>query len=431
MNYSEVLDYLYKSLPMFHRVGSVAFKPGLGNTIELCRRIGNPQTQFKSVHVAGTNGKGSSSHMLAAVTQSAGYKTGLYTSPHLKSFTERIKIDGREIEEEAVVRFVEANLRNIEEIQPSFFELTVAMCFSHFAEKHVDIAIIETGLGGRLDSTNIILPLVSLITNISYDHQAILGNTLQEIAREKAGIIKQGIPIVISEMQQEVKEVFINRAAALSSPIFFGAQLFKMRHATHMPDALVADVLDKDGNIVYPLLKSGLMGTYQLKNIPGVLATIGVLQQAGLELPEAAIRSGIAEVTGLTGLKGRWQVVNKNPLIICDTGHNVAGVEFIVEQLRLLNFDKLYWMLGVVNDKDCDSILKLLPKEAYFIFCKADIPRALDANILAGKAAGHGLQGIVIEEVGKAYSWVKSQSNPKDLIMIGGSTFVVAEIEDL
>jgi dihydrofolate synthase/folylpolyglutamate synthase len=415
---------------MFHRIGKAAYKADLHNTIALCNHLKNPQKKFRSIHVAGTNGKGSTSHLLAAILQSAGYKTGLYTSPHLKSFTERIRVNGKEISGAAVVNFVTTHQSFIEQLQPSFFELTVGMAFDEFARQAVDIAIIEVGLGGRLDSTNIITPQLSLITNISFDHQDILGKTLPEIAFEKAGIIKHNIPVVISEYQAEVADVFKEKAQSEEAPLFFAADSYKAISKTITGEAQLIDIWQQD-TLFLSDLTCQLTGIYQLKNLPGVLKTIELLHQQGFSIPEHAIRRGIAGVTTITGLKGRWQTLNQHPLIICDTGHNEGGIREVMNHISKISFDKLYLVLGFVSDKDLSPILSLLPKNAYYFFCQAQIPRALDAEVLQKEAFKYGLQGEVIRSVNEAIAGAREKASPIDMIFIGGSTFVVAEIEEL
>ncbi len=426
-DYLSTLDYLYKNLPMFQRVGAVAYKADLINTIRLCKALGNPEQTFKSIHIAGTNGKGSSSHMIAAILQSAGYKTGLYTSPHLKEFTERIKINGQDIEKEFVVDFVRRIKPEIEKIQPSFFEITVAMAFDYFAASEVDFAVIETGLGGRLDSTNVITPILSLITNIGYDHMDILGYTLQKIASEKAGIIKQAVPIVISEWQAEVAEVFQSKAKELDAMLSFASKTFELKK---IEKTQYFDVYEHN-ELVFTNLTPELKGSYQRKNIPGVLMSAKNLQDQGFAITNQDIKNGIEHVVQLTGLKGRWQKLGDSPLIICDTGHNVDGLKEVVEQIRSQRFNKLFMVLGMVKDKDISSALELLPKEAYYFFCQASIPRALDAQALSDKATAAGLQGEIIKDVNRAIDTAKSKASSEDFIFIGGSTFVVAEIENL
>ena len=425
-DYRSTLEYLYKNLPMFQRVGAVAYKPDLSNTIALCKTLGNPEQKVRSVHIAGTNGKGSTSHMIAAILQSAGYKTGLYTSPHLKEFTERIRINGREVEEGYVVDFVNRVKPEIEKIRPSFFEITVAMAFDYFALNKVDIAVIETGLGGRLDSTNVITPLLSLITNIGFDHMDILGDTLAKIASEKAGIIKEGVPIVISEQQPEVEGLFTTKAKELKATLSFASQRFSLKQT----GAEIFDVYDQD-LLFLSNLNPELRGSYQRKNIPGVLASIKELQHQGLAITTQHIRQGIENVTKLTSLKGRWQKLGEAPLIICDTGHNVDGLKEVVAQIRLQRFDKLFVVLGMVRDKDITSALRTLPAEGHYIFCQATIPRALDAEMLSEQAKVFGLRGEVIKDVNEAIRFAKAKATKDDFIFIGGSTFVVAEIKNL
>lgn len=430
-DYQSTLDYLYKNLPMFQRVGAAAYKADLKNTIALCKAIGNPERKFKSIHVAGTNGKGSSSHLIAAILQSAGYKTGLYTSPHLKEFTERIKINGVEIDHEYIIGFVDHIKPKIEEIQPSFFEITVAMAFDYFALHQVDFAVIETGLGGRLDSTNVILPIVSLITNIGYDHMDLLGNTLSEIASEKAGIIKSTTPAVISERQSEVESVFKTKASEVKAPLVFADEQFRIQKREETGSTtLIFDVYEQE-ELIFSNLQPGLKGYYQRKNIPGVLMTIKTLQAQGYKISKNNIQDGIENVIHLTGLKGRWQKLGEMPLIICDTGHNVDGLKEVVQQIRLQKFQNLYIVLGMVKDKDISNALALLPTEAYYFFCQATIPRALDAHILCEKALAFELHGEVVKDVNKAIDAAKSKAGKEDFIFIGGSTFVVGEVKDL
>lgn len=427
MEYQQTLKYLYDSLPIFQRIGAAAYKNDLSNTVALCKALNNPHLKFKSVHVAGTNGKGSSSHMIAAILQSAGYKTGLYTSPHLKNFTERIKINGQEIGEKDVIDFVKRMKPTLENIHPSFFEMTVAMAYDYFAAQSVDIAIIEVGLGGRLDSTNVILPEVSLITNISFDHKDLLGDTLPKIASEKAGIIKKGVPVVISENQEEVKDVFIIKARKENSNLYFAAQEWDVRTNK------VNDGYDiyKDGKLIQAQLSPQLKGFYQKKNIGGVLAVVDRLRERGYSITDANVKEGIEKVITLTGLKGRWQKLGEHPLIIADTGHNEGGVRELMRQIKAQKFEKLHIVWGMVRDKEISEVLKLLPKDAKYYFCAAKIPRAMDALVLANQAQQHEIQGIVEEDVNKAIQLAKMDAGPNDFIFIGGSTFVVAEIVDL
>ncbi|MCB0492365.1 MAG: bifunctional folylpolyglutamate synthase/dihydrofolate synthase [Cyclobacteriaceae bacterium] len=428
MTYQQTLDYLYKELPMFQRVGPAALKADLRNTLLLCESLGNPQHKFRSIHVGGTNGKGSSSHMIAAILQSNGYKTGLYTSPHLKEFTERIRLNGAEISPSEVVNFVERIKPQIEEIKPSFFEITVAMAFDFFAREEVDFAVIEVGLGGRLDSTNVIDPLVSLITNIGYDHKDLLGGTLEAIAAEKAGIIKQNGRAIISERQPEIEEVFLRKAASVNSSLKFAQERYKVaRSATDIDTFIV----QRDGNAISHHLKSELVGEYQKKNIAGVLAVVDELIELGFNISTSAIEKGIAETVTLTGLKGRWQQLGAKPLIYCDTAHNAEGITEVLSIIEAIPYKKLHIVFGMVKDKDIDAILSLLPKNAVYYFCAAEIPRALDAEVLAARATAFGLEYKVISKVREAIKSAKSSASPDDLIFIGGSTFVVAEIDEL
>ncbi|MBS1680659.1 MAG: bifunctional folylpolyglutamate synthase/dihydrofolate synthase [Bacteroidetes bacterium] len=419
-SYKKALSYLYERLPMFQRVGAAAYKNDLTNTVALCAALGHPEKNFKSVHVAGTNGKGSSSHMIAAVLQKAGYKTGLYTSPHLKEFTERIKINGAEVPQSFVVDFVERLKPVLERVHPSFFETTVAMAFDFFAREKVDIAVIEVGLGGRLDSTNVITPEVSLITNISWDHADLLGDTLKKIAAEKAGIIKPGVPVIISERQEEVADVFVSKAAETNSPISFASDKFRFKKMKNG-----AFIFSEE---TYPL---DLKGNYQEKNLAGVLATIDELRAKGYSISSKNIKEGLQQTIELTGLKGRWQTLNEGPFVVCDTGHNEAGVKEVLHQIAQQKFERLFMVWGMVKDKDQSRVLSLLPKEAYYFFCQAKIPRALSAHELQEKANQFGLFGKVVEGVNEAIAEARQKASAKDMIFIGGSTFVVAEIANL
>lgn len=423
MTYLQAVEYLYEALPIFQRVGASAYKADLSNTILLCQALGNPQNKFKSIHVAGTNGKGSSSHMLAAILQTAGYKTGLYTSPHLKEFTERIRINGIEIDQASVVDFVLRTKPTIEEIKPSFFEITVAMAFEYFAQQQVDVAVIEVGLGGRLDSTNVITPMVSLITNISWDHQDLLGDTLPKIAFEKAGIIKSSVPVVISERNALVDEVFSQKSKETGSSIQFATDDWKI---SQTEDRFIISHYGKTDQYVLDL-----KGGYQRNNLAGVLATVEVLREKGFTIEGSQIHYALKNVTTLTGLKGRWQSLGTHPAIICDTGHNEGGVREVVKQLHEQKFKKLFIVWGSVKDKDITTILSLLPKEAYYIFCEANIPRAMNAGELHRQAALQRLEGEVVPDVNEAIHRAKAMSSENDFIFIGGSTFVVAEINGL
>ena len=418
---------------MFQRVGMAGFKKGLGNTLVLAAALGHPERQFRSVHVAGTNGKGSSSHLLAAVLQAAGYKVGLYTSPHLREFTERIKINGQELPPEYLVEWVARWRPLFEQVEPSFFEMCVALAFAYFAEQHVDVAIVEVGLGGRFDSTNIITPLVSLITNISFDHQALLGNTLPEIAGEKAGIIKPGVPVVVSQRQSEVAAVFEQEAAAKLAHLVFADQIYQTEFAAE-PSAetgLRPLLITQHGRPYLSNAELGLPGDYQQFNLPGVLATLDELRAQGFRITEAAVRTGLRKVTRLTGLRGRWSIIGRRPLVVCDTGHNAAGLQLVVAQLRRLPHQRLHLVIGTVNDKDVPAMLALLPAEGIYYFCAANIPRALPAVELAALAAAGGLVGQAYESVAAAVAAARAAAGPDDAVFIGGSTFVVAEVDAL
>lgn len=431
MNYQQTIEYLYNSMPMFQREGKSAYKIGLGNILALCEALGNPHLKFKSVHVAGTNGKGSSSHYLAAILQSAGYNVGLFTSPHLKSFTERVKINGTEVSQQYVIDFVKDYKTVFEEIKPSFFELTTALSFKYFADNEVDIAIIEVGMGGRLDSTNIIQPEVCLITNIGLDHIEYLGTTIQEIAAEKAGIIKQNTPVVISEFQQETVSVFDAFANEKQTKLVKAYEKFKVLSSDLHEGILEFNLLNINSKQELSI-KSELIGKYQLKNIIGVLSVIDVLQSQGeFIIDNAAIYKGFENVIKLTSLKGRWQQLGEKPFIFCDTGHNESGIKLVLEQLNSYQFTDLFIVLGMVNDKSHEKILSLLPQNAHYIFCQATIPRALDAYQLQIMASEFGLIGEVVIDVNEAIIKAKSLANQDDFILVGGSTFVVAEINEI
>jgi dihydrofolate synthase/folylpolyglutamate synthase len=431
MTYQETLAYLFEALPMFQRVGASAYKSDLNNTLALCAQLGNPERQFRSIHIAGTNGKGSTSHSIAAVLQAAGYKTGLYTSPHLKSFTERIKINGQEISPEAVTNFVATHKAFLDELQPSFFEMTVGLAFWYFAQEKVDIAVVEVGMGGRLDSTNVLSPELCLITNIGYDHTQFLGDTLPLIAGEKAGIIKPSVPVVISQSQPETQEVFDQKAAQLQASLVFADQIWTVTKAKEEGDTrkLARYEVTQDGNCFQ--LDFGLLGDYQRHNLPGILEGIAQLRKQGWDIPQAALFKGLAHVTVDTGLKGRWQVLQEQPKMIADTGHNESGMEEVISQLKTQVYTQLWMVIGMVNDKEIGKVLDLFPKEATYIFCQASIPRAMDADTLASKAAEKGLQGRIIPRVAEAIEFARKNAKANDLIFIGGSTFVVAEIENL
>ncbi len=424
MNYKQTIDFLFAQLPMYQRQGKAAYKANLNNTLALDKHFDYPHRQYLTVHIAGTNGKGSVSHMLASVLQQAGYKTGLYTSPHLKDFRERIKVNGAMIDEQSVVEFVEQNKEVIESIKPSFFEMTVAMAFQYFAKQNVDIAIIETGMGGRLDSTNIVSPMLSVITNIGLDHTAFLGDNLQSIAGEKAGIIKPKTPVVIGEWHKDTASVFMKKALENNSPIVFAN---RVRNASVKDNKYTINFNDEPE---YIDLELDLLGSYQQKNILTVLTALDVLKKELSILPEH-IKEGVRTASATTGLKGRWQQLSDNPKIICDIGHNVEGVKYIVEQIDKQKFANLHIVWGMVNDKDIDKVLKLLPKQARYYFTKASIPRAMSELELMRTAKTNGLNGSCYANVSLAIRKAKENAQPNDFIFIGGSTFVVAEIENL
>lgn len=428
MQYPEAIDYLYSRLPVFHRIGAKAIKPGLGNTLALCEALGNPHQKFRSIHVAGTNGKGSTSHMLAAIYQSAGYRVGLYTSPHLKAFTERIRLNGHPISETEVARFVTENQQLIESIEPSFFEVTVVMAFDFFARQSVDLAIIEVGLGGRLDSTNVIIPEASVITNIGFDHTDVLGDTLPQIAGEKAGIIKPGIPAIIGETQAETLDVFLNVAASVQAPIIRADQQYSVgdggvvqgrRHVlvTHEEDSIQSLSLD-------------LLGSYQLRNLPAVLATVEVLQPT-YPVSKTDEKLALSSVTSLTGLKGRFQILQEYPRVIADTAHNQAGLVALFETVRTLSYDTLRIVIGMVSDKDRTKALEVLPQSAVYYFCQAQTPRSLPVDDLQREAAQMGRVGEAFVDVNEALAAALREAALSDLILITGSNYTIAELTNL
>jgi len=402
MNYAETIDYLFEKLPIYQRTGKIAYKADIGNIVKASEILENPHLNFKSVHIAGTNGKGSTAHMISSILQEAGYKVGLYTSPHLKDFRERIKINGKMISKKSVVNFVQQYKTDFEKIEMSFFEFTVAMAFHYFSKEKVDITIIETGLGGRLDSTNIIKPLVSVITNIGFDHTSLLGNTLGEIANEKAGIIKKDTPVIIGRKQKECENIFITKAKKNNSSISFC--LGETKHQTD------------------------LKGNYQSENVRTTLFTIKEIQKQGFTISEENIKKGLISVIKNTSLLGRWQILQKEPLIICDSAHNEDGIIEIVQQLSEIDYRELHFILGTVNDKNIENILTLLPKDAIYYFCQANIPRSLEKESLQTESKKHGLYGEVYNSVSQALQTAKKNAEKQDCIFVGGSTFVVAEI---
>jgi dihydrofolate synthase/folylpolyglutamate synthase len=426
MTYSETLKYLYDKLPMFTRIGAAAIKKDVDNTLVLCEHLGNPQEKYKTIHVGGTNGKGSTSHMLAAILQQAGYKTGLYTSPHLKDFRERIRVNGEMMSESFVVSFTEGEKEHIEEIDPSFFEVTVAMAFAYFAEEKVDVAVVEVGLGGRLDSTNIIMPELSVITNISFDHMNVLGNTLQEIAWEKAGIIKKGIPVVIGEKQEESAPTFISKAADTSSKLVFANTDLHVADTIKDGTQLVTSVYKND-LCIFKDIRLDLTGSYQLKNLLTAIEAVLVLNQRGFSIPDEAVYSGLANTVEITGLQGRWQTLSLNPLVICDTGHNMAGIQEVLQNIQATPHKHLHMVIGMLKDKDVMSVLRLLPDTATYYFCQPILERALPAAELAQQAERFNLKGEIFNTVTLALDAARHHAGPDDLIFVGGSTFVVAE----
>lgn len=428
MNYEQTIQYLFEKLPMFSRLGAAAFKKDLTNTIALCNALNNPQQKFKIIHIAGTNGKGSVSNMLAAVLQTAGYKTGLYTSPHLKDFKERIKINGVLCSEEFIIQFTKKIQPYIEIIQPSFFEITVAMAFEYFAQQQVDIAIIETGLGGRLDSTNIITPELSVITNIGYDHMNILGNTLEKIAFEKAGIIKQNVPVVIGETHKETANVFVKKANEVNATIVFADKqrwIADWQYEHHLLNVSVANHLN-DEHEKYSL---DLNGIYQTKNLLTVLEALHQLRFKGWSINKKDIQYALQHTKKITGLHGRWEVIHQQPTVVLDVAHNEDGIKQIVQQLALINYNRLHIIFGMVKDKAIDNVLKLLPKQANYYFTQAQIERALNAEALRDKAITEELNGNCFLNVNIALKEAMQNADKNDLILICGSVFLVGEVE--
>jgi dihydrofolate synthase/folylpolyglutamate synthase len=431
MDYPQTIKYLYEQLPVFTRVGASAYKEDLTNTIELCKRLGDPQNKFKSVHIGGTNGKGSTSHILAAILQTAGYKTGLYTSPHLRDFRERIRINGQMISEQQVIDFVAEHQKDFDDIQPSFFEMTVGLAFDIFAKEKVDIAIIEVGLGGRLDSTNIITPLLSVITNIGWDHMNILGDTLQLIAAEKAGIIKPEVPVIIGEHQVEVANIFLRKASQEEADISFASDEWEV-HSKVKSEKSEIDLLDiavtHTAQAKTYCLQLDLTGSYQLKNIKTVLAAVDELRRQGFAITDEHLQTALRQVKTLTGLHGRWEVLSNDPLTICDTGHNPEGIQEVLKNIVATPFKHLHFVIGMVNDKDITKVLTMLPTDATYYFCRPDIPRGLEAESLKQKAESFGLQGEAYPTVKAALLSAQRNAHKNDLVFVGGSTFVVAEV---
>lgn len=428
MTYKETTDYLFCLLPMFQRIGAAAYKADIDNTVRLLAALGNPERKFRSVHIAGTNGKGSSSHLIASILRERGMKVGLHTSPHLKDFRERIKIDNEMCSEQFVIDFVEQHKGLIEEVKPSFFELAVAMAFVYFAENKVDIAVVEVGMGGRLDSTNVLTPLASLITNISYDHTQFLGSTLEQIAGEKAGIIKRNVPVAISQTQNETRAVFLEKAKEMNAPIVFADSYLSISNPTNTAGGILMDI-KQDGKTRFGNLLCPLGGDYQTKNILGVIATIDALGKfQGLKTDDETIRNGIEKLNTNFPILGRWQTLCKTPLTICDTGHNEDGLKYVTAQLKRQNYRTLRIVLAMVADKDVDKALGMFDKTAVYYLSKADIPRGLAVELLAQKAARAGLTFRTFPSVKEALRAAQSDAAAEDLIFVGGSTYTVAEI---
>lgn len=425
MNYNQTIEFLYNSLPVFHRIGGPAYKANLANTLELDEYFNHPHRQFKTIHIAGTNGKGSVSHMIASVLQVGGYRTGLYTSPHLKDYRERIRINGIAISEDAVIDFVKNHGSILERMQPSFFEMSVAMAFDYFAKEKVDIAVIEVGMGGRLDSTNIISPLLSVITNISLDHTQFLGKNTTLIAAEKAGIIKAGIPVIIGETQAETRDVFLEKAWECNSEILFADMRYSVTARGTNGQRQVFEIKDMRGRTYY--LEPDLLGLYQRKNIITAFASLQELKKMVPAINDQSIEEGIRDTALRTGLRGRWEILHKNPLIICDTAHNEAGLGIVAEQLATLSFRQLHFVFGTVKDKDPANVLNILPSNAIYYFTKANIPRALDEISLQQAASKYGLKGNSYPSVATALKAAKKSAGKDDVIFIGGSNFIVAE----
>ncbi|MEM6965624.1 MAG: folylpolyglutamate synthase/dihydrofolate synthase family protein [Bacteroidota bacterium] len=424
--FKKTLDYLYTQLPMFQRVGDQAFKKDLTNIKLLCAHLGNPYESYPCIHIAGTNGKGSTAHLISGMLQAQGYKVGLYTSPHYRDFRERIKIDGKYISRKYVVNFVEEHQAVFAEIQPSFFEITVALAFDFFAKEKIDVAVIETGLGGRLDSTNIITPILSVITNISFDHQQFLGNTLKKIAGEKAGIIKKNIPVVIGETQEEVVSVFTKKAASKKSEIILADEHFevipKKENLTHT----TYDIL-KDGVTIFSNQKINIHGGFQRKNIATALQAMELIN-GQFSVSEKKKKWAWLHLKQLTNFKGRWQILQKNPTVLCDSAHNEGGLRWAMQQLKSLKTNQLHCVVGMVNDKSLEKMLQFFPTDALFYFCKPDIPRGLPVDKLTEEAKAIGLNGRAYSSVKNALKAAKRKAGKKDVIYVGGSTFVVAEV---
>ena len=422
MDYQETTKYLFTSTPVFEHVGASAYKEGLGNTLALDEHFGHPHLRYRTIHVAGTNGKGSCSHTLAAILQAQGYKVGLYTSPHLVDFRERIRVNGKCVSEEYVIDFVEKERVFFEPLHPSFFELTTAMAFKYFAEQKVDIAVVEVGLGGRLDCTNIINPLISVITNISLDHTKFLGNTLQQIAREKAGIIKESIPVVIGETMAETREVFLSEAEAMHAPIHFAEEEYATLTSRSLPEGgRLYHIYNKD-------FRAELGGDYQERNMRTILSSIDLLRQRGIDCSERSFLEGVNHVCELTGLMGRWQTLRQKPRVICDTGHNVGAWTYLASQLKAQPCQRLHVIFGMVDDKDVDTVMDMLPKDAAYYWTQASSHRAIPVEAIAKKGKQRRLRGKIHKNVGEAYQAALSDCNENDLIFVGGSSYIVADL---
>ena len=426
MDYGQTIHYLYNKLPLYSSVGLKAYKADLNNTIALCEYLGNPQNKIKTIHIAGTNGKGSTSHMLAAVFQQNGFKTGLYTSPHLKDFRERIKLNGEMISKDFVIDFVERTTAFSDELKPSFFELTFVMALEYFAQQKVDIAVIETGLGGRLDSTNVITPEVAVITNIGFDHMDILGDTIEKIAFEKAGIIKQNIPVIIGETIPATKSIFLEKAKEKNAPVFFAEEVFRIISAMPIDEKLAVEILPNN-TAQTQIYNLDLPALYQAKNLRTVLTALDVLKNKYL-LKEEDIKYALGHVKDVTGLHGRWEVIQRNPLVVLDVAHNVDGIQQLINQIKNSSYKNLHIVFGMVKDKEIEKVLELLPKTATYYFTKAQIPRALPQEELLQRAQKFNLIGSSYDEVNKALKAAMDKASNKDMIIVCGSVFVVGEV---
>lgn len=433
MTYQECLDFLFNQVTSFQQVGAGAYKPGLERIEEFCALLGRPQRNYHTIHIAGTNGKGSTSHIIASVLQHAGYRVGLFTSPHLKDFRERVRIDGGMISEREVVEFVERNMPEIRRLGLSFFEITAALAFDHFSRQGVEVAVVETGLGGRLDATNIITPLASIITNIGLDHTDLLGSTLREVAGEKAGIIKRGVPVVLGERSEEYDEVFESRAEQMEAPLYFAQEEFSVKEQRAEDDAQRFVLLRTRDNREFEV-ELDLMGEYQYNNVVTASAALDVLHQhSPLTIPRRAYVEGLRSVASTTALAGRWQVLSQEPYMVCDTGHNAHGIKYVATQLQRLTerYSRLYCVVGFAKEKNLDEVLPLLPRNACYIFTQASSPRALPAEELCAKANAEGLQGEVKKSVAEAVEYARELATQDDAIFIGGSNFIVGEIPEL